>query len=147
MNKRYTLAALLLLIGVGLVMAKDKRGESPMNPAVKADEVRMSVAQDTVRYLPYSEPNFNAVKHQKRVLFFRAAWCGSCQDAEAELSKVTADIPTDVTVFDVNFDTAVELKRKYDVVVQHTFVQVDSQGNVITTWVGGGVDQLREKLL
>jgi thiol-disulfide isomerase/thioredoxin len=73
-------------------------------------------------------------EHGKVVLFFRAAWCPSCRTVDADIRAHAASIPADVTILDVNYDTASELKKKYGVTYQHTFVQVDAQGNQITTW-------------
>ena len=33
----------------------------------------------------------------------------------------------------------IELKKKYEVTYQHTFVQVDAQGNMIKKWSGGAL--------
>jgi hypothetical protein len=40
-------------------------------------------------------------------------------------------------VFKTDYDTSNDLKTKYGVTYQHTFVQIDSSGNAITKWVGG----------
>ncbi len=36
----------------------------------------------------------------------------------------------------VDYDTSTELKEKYNVRTQHTFAQVDSEGNELNTWIG-----------
>jgi hypothetical protein len=41
-----------------------------------------------------------------------------------------------VTILDVNYDTATDLKKKYGVTYQHTLVQVDTKGNQIAKWQG-----------
>jgi len=38
------------------------------------------------------------------------------------------------------------LAKQYQVPYQHTFVQIDAQGKVVTRWNGGQTDQLLEKL-
>ncbi|OGG26589.1 hypothetical protein A3A64_01570 [Candidatus Gottesmanbacteria bacterium RIFCSPLOWO2_01_FULL_48_11] len=52
------------------------------------------------------------------------------------------EIPQDVVLLKLNYDTATELKKKYGVTYQHTFVQVDAQGNKVTAWSGGGLAEL-----
>jgi thioredoxin 1 len=36
----------------------------------------------------------------------------------------------------VDFDDSIELRKKYGVTVQHTFVQIDSSGGAIGKWSG-----------
>lgn len=70
------------------------------------------------------------------VLFFRASWCPTCRALDADLRAHLKDIPESLTILDVNYDTATDLKKKYGVTYQHTFVQVDAQGNLIKKWSG-----------
>jgi len=71
------------------------------------------------------------------VLFFHASWCPSCRTQDAAITNGAAEIPADLTILKVDYDSSTELKRKYNVVTQHTFVQVDGEGNEITKWLGG----------
>lgn len=77
-----------------------------------------------------------AAQNGKAVLFFHAAWCPTCRAADAELLKMTSSIPTGTTIFKTDYDSSTDLKKKYGVTTQHTFVQVDAQGNMITSWRG-----------
>lgn len=68
------------------------------------------------------------------VLFFHADWCPECRATDEAL---TADgVPEDLTVVKVDFDTEDDLRQQYGVTQQHTFVQVDAEGNEITKWSG-----------
>ncbi len=68
------------------------------------------------------------------VLFFHAPWCPSCRATEESLD---ADgVPDGLTVVKVDFDTATDLRRRYGVTVQHTFVQIDGAQEELTTWTG-----------
>lgn len=69
------------------------------------------------------------------VVFFHAEWCPSCKAAEAGITS--GEIPEGLTVLKADFDTSIDLKKKYGVVAQHTFVQIDSDGNEVKKWVGG----------
>jgi thioredoxin 1 len=55
-------------------------------------------------------------------------------------------LPADVVVFKTDYDTEKELKKKYGITYQHTFVLVDNEGNSIKKWNGGGVKELIEEL-
>lgn len=70
------------------------------------------------------------------VLFFRASWCPTCRAVDADIRANLPKIPSSLTILDVNYDTATALKQKYSVTYQHTFVQVDKDGNVIKKWSG-----------
>jgi len=70
------------------------------------------------------------------VLFFRASWCPTCRVVDADIKANLSKIPSDLSILDVNYDTATVLKQKYGVTYQHTFVQVDKDGNLIKKWSG-----------
>ncbi len=87
-------------------------------------------------YEPYSEALLARAETGDVVLFFRASWCPTCRALDADIIKNLGAIPSGLTILDVNYDTATELKKRYGVTYQHTFVQVDSKGNQITKWSG-----------
>ena len=70
------------------------------------------------------------------VLFFRASWCPTCRAVDADIRSHLKDIPESLTILDVDYDHSTDLKKKYGVTYQHTFVQVDAQGNLIKKWSG-----------
>jgi len=82
----------------------------------------------------------------KTVLYFWAPWCSTCSSLDTELQKEGNQIPADVTILRVDYDTAKELKRKYAITIQHTFVQIDKNGNALKTWVGGEIELLKKNL-
>ena len=68
------------------------------------------------------------------VLFFNASWCPTCK---ATVESLDADgVPAGLTVVSVDYDAATDLKKQYGVTVQHTFVQVDEQGNQLAKFSG-----------
>jgi thiol-disulfide isomerase/thioredoxin len=70
------------------------------------------------------------------VLFFNASWCPTCKQARENLEADPAAIPAGLTIVTVDYDDSDELKQKYGVTVQHTFVQVDADGNELAKWNG-----------
>ncbi len=80
------------------------------------------------------------------VLFFHAEWCPSCIAADASISS--ADISsTDITLLKVDFDSNTDLRKKYWVTAQHTFVKVDSSWDLIKKWVwGSSLADIEEKI-
>lgn len=84
-----------------------------------------------VDYATYKKSG--AAKDAKTVLFFHAKWCPSCKSLDANLTK---SVPAGLNVVKVDFDEAKDLKKKYSVTQQHTFVQVDGEGKQLHKWSG-----------
>jgi len=87
-----------------------------------------------------------AQKNGKTVLFFHAKWCPFCKTADSAFKSNADEIPEGVTVLKTDYDSNSELKTKYGVTTQHTFVQIDAQGNQITKWISGDIDELKANL-
>lgn len=104
--------------------------------------ITVAPGQTNNRYMVYSQVSFDAAKDKKRVLFFHAPWCPTCRPADAAFQKDSALIPESVVLFKTDYDTSADLKKKYGVTYQHTFVQVDAQNNEVTTWNGGQIIEL-----
>lgn len=83
-------------------------------------------------YESYSQEKLALANDGKVVLYFHADWCPICRPLDAALKS--ADIPSGVHILKVNYDTATELKKKYGVTYQHTFVQVDAAGKLLAKW-------------
>lgn len=100
------------------------------------------------RYIVYEPGLVQKTTSSRRILFFYANWCPTCRPADASFRENQEQIPEDMTVIRVNYndpDTDQEekdLATTYGVTYQHTFVQIDSQGNKIGTWNGGAIDEL-----
>jgi len=69
------------------------------------------------------------------VLFFHADRCPTCR--QAELSFKNQWVPEWVTILEVDYDTADELKKKYQILTQSSFAYIASDGALIKRWVGG----------
>ena len=102
----------------------------------------------------YTPKLFEAVSDAglKRVLFFYANWCPICRPADRDFQENMSKIPDDVVVFRVNYndpetdETEKALANKYGVTYQHTFVQVDGEGELVTSWNGGDTDELMKNI-
>ncbi|HUQ84761.1 MAG TPA: thioredoxin family protein [Candidatus Limnocylindrales bacterium] len=123
----------------------DDEGMMKKDPSVGSE-------QAGTRYVEYSKADLTNNTDKRRVLYFYASWCPTCRIADPELSANANKFPEDVVVLRVNYndpDTDQEekdLARKYAVTYQHTFVQIDGEGNEVTTWNGGQTDELLAKI-
>lgn len=111
----------------------------PAEPAKPADttpsDTPKGIAEGGV-YLPYTSTAVAQAKGNV-VLFFYANWCPTCAANEKDIKANLKDIPKDLTLLRVNYDDATELKELYGVTGQHTFVQVDNNGQLVKKWRGG----------
>lgn len=70
------------------------------------------------------------------VLFFHASWCPTCKTTEENLNADPASIPEGLAIVKIDFDDSDDLRQRYGVTTQHTFVQVDADGNELAKWSG-----------
>lgn len=70
------------------------------------------------------------------VLFFHATWCPTCKSLSSNIESNSANIPAGTTILKLDYDSNTELRKKYGVTTQHTLVQIDSNGNLISKWTG-----------
>jgi|GEM_PF-817744 len=121
----------------------DSQGDQPTQ-----SETSLSPAS----YSEYSPERFQQASSSKRVLFFYANWCPTCRPVDQEFTQNTEEIPQGVSVIRVNYndsdtdDNEKALAKKYGVTYQHTFVQIDSEGNEVAKWNGGQSEELIENL-
>lgn len=100
------------------------------------------------RYIEYSSKVLADTANTKRVLYFYANWCPTCRPADANFKANIDKIPQGVTLIRVNYndsDTDAEEKTladKYEITYQHTFVQIDKDGNPVARWNGGQINEL-----
>jgi thiol-disulfide isomerase/thioredoxin len=105
------------------------------------------------RYVAYSQGSLEATQGTRRVLYFYANWCPTCKPADASFRTKTDQIPSNVTIIRVNYndsdtDPAEEaLADEYGVTYQHTFVQIDENGNEVAKWNGGEIEELLERII
>jgi thioredoxin 1 len=170
MNKKllYVLIFILLLVAGGFYLQKNKSGRIANYTNMTLEDMEESGGELTEdqadaleaeqgtttggRYLVYDGVSMEKSAGNKRVLFFFANWCPTCIPADADFNENETKIPEDVTLIRVNYndtDTDAdeeELAKKYDITYQHTFVQIDSNGEVVTKWNGGKTAELLQNL-
>jgi thioredoxin 1 len=104
-----------------------KPPEEQMTPPVTA----------TGSYEVYDASKLNRAKTGTVVLFFYAPWCPTCRAVDADINARLNSLPNNFSLLKVDYDSSTDLKQKYGVTYQHTFVQVDDQGTMLKKWSGG----------
>jgi thiol-disulfide isomerase/thioredoxin len=100
-------------------------------------------------YIDYASYELSADQYADTnvVLFFNALWCSTCKQARDNFEASLSEIPKDLTIVLVDFDDSIELRKKYGVTIQHTFVEIDSAGEALGKWSGSvTVDQILKQL-
>lgn len=130
------------------IIDQDQVQEEPSQEVKSLDDSDAKAEAVTLSsYIEYSPEVFAAAtaNDSTAILFFHAAWCSTCQAAEKDITSNLDQIPDGTHILKVDYDTSQALKRKYSVVTQHTFVQVDANGQEVSKWVGGSLDEILER--
>lgn len=117
--------------------------EEGMSEGGETDDAMMKkdVVKQASQYTAYTEDVLS--NGQTKMLFFHASWCPSCKKSDADLQALYGgSVAPAISTYKVDYDTSAELKQKYGVTSQHTFVVVDGLGNQISTITGATAEQL-----
>jgi thiol-disulfide isomerase/thioredoxin len=117
--------------------------KAPGDAMMKADDSMMDPSAYDLKGLGPNVIAFTSekdakdlAKKQTVVYFFAATWCPDCQATYADIKANYMKIPANVTIVFVNYDKSPDLKKKYGVTYQHTFVVIDASGKKKKIWNG-----------
>jgi thioredoxin 1 len=146
------LATLICGLGVGLALAGcGSRSTTPTSPAAQVstpaatgaatDREPTDQGKPTAKagvYLDYAAYRADPAKYAgtKVVLFFHAPWCPSCRATEQDVLARRDSLPSGLTLVKTDYDSQQDLKKKYGVTTQHTFVLIDPAGKQLKKWSG-----------
>ena len=99
-------------------------------------------------YITYDQYQASKDKYadSKVVLFFNAKWCPDCRAINEALTSDPGKIPAKTTVVSVDYDQHTDLRQRYGVTMQHTFVQINSSGDKVRQWASTSTDGLLKEL-
>lgn len=92
----------------------------------------MTQSKNSGSYLEYSSDIIQNTKGRK-LLFFHAPWCPQCRAIENDINE--QGVPESWNIIKVDYDSSQDLRQKYGVTIQTTFVEVDNSGELIKKYV------------
>jgi len=104
---------------------------------VESNEESTKTELSKWQYMEYSKTAVENAKW-KIVLFFHATWCPTCKFTDEDI--LSKWVPDNLTILKVDYDTSTDLKSKYSVLSQSTYVQIDKNWNEINKWTWVWVD-------
>lgn len=142
MNKVIAIIIVVIVVFATLVSSYSPKSVENSTEVKRPETVEESVVATNVEtsggtYESYAPEKIAKAETGKVVLFFHASWCPTCRALNSDIEANISKIPNGTTVLKTDYDTETELKKKYGVTTQHTLVQVDKDGNMITKWSGG----------
>lgn len=125
----------LAVVAAILFLLNNKADAPDIREPASANKQESTGSQSNVstgKYADYSETELASAQGQ-RVLFFHAPWCPQCRSIEKGILK--DGVPGGFSILKVDYDTNQDLREKYGVTLQTTFVKIDEQGNEIEKFV------------
>lgn len=124
-------------------MSSDAMSPAPSPSAAMSHSEAAS--QSYITYDQY-QASKDTYADSKVVLFFNATWCPDCRAINEALTSDPGKIPAGTTVVSVDYDQHADLRQRYGVTMQHTFVQIDSSGEKVRQWTSTSTDGLLKEL-
>ena len=148
MNRMRLLRRIVVVVGLcaaaAAFAAGRKEPQGAMMAAGKATGADAMMSGWKVMFTSIEDAKALAAKGPT-VLFFAADWCPTCQAAFKDLDANGSRLG-DIKIVVVDYDTSAQLKKTYGVSYQHTWVEIDAKGAALTTWNGGGVDEILKRV-
>ena len=138
------LSAVIVLGGCSQTNSSSDAMSSAKSPS-SATSHSDSASQSYITYDQY-QASKDKYADSKVVLFFNATWCPDCRAINEALTSDPGKIPAKTTVVSVDYDQHTDLRQRYGVTTQHTFVQIDTNGEKTSQWVSTSVDALLKEL-
>ena len=96
-------------------------------------------------YRDYSSESAADTGYDNTIIFFYAPWCPECRSYEQVIED--SKLPDGLQILKADYDSSTNLKKKYGVTIQTSFVRVDSLGNKQKLWSGYGQTKSLDAIL
>ncbi len=126
----------------------DAMSSDAMSPAPSPSAAMSHSEAASQSYITYDQyqASKDTYADSKVVLFFNATWCPDCRAINEALTSDPGKIPAGTTVVSVDYDQHADLRQRYGVTMQHTFVQINSSGDKVRQWASTSTDGLLKEL-
>jgi thiol:disulfide interchange protein len=148
-NQIVLLIFIVILVIIGLAYSQTRKNTSMFsNSSIDTKESSVSSGDELSgqNYKDYSKADFDSALSNGKVvlLYFTANWCPICKDQEPVNLEAYSTLSDDesIEVFEVNIlDNETtredeEIADEYNVTYQHTFIVIDSSGEVSFRYTG-----------
>lgn len=151
----FILVAMTVVIG-GWMVVRDTTDDKAMTPIQTVDQSQEEDAASPVTESQKTEPSPSSTTNEvggyitladfqvdpskyseaRKVYFFHAKWCSTCRALEADIQANVNQLPSDVVIIKTDYDTEDDLRKQFDIRVQHTLVYFDNDGTELGKWTG-----------
>jgi thiol-disulfide isomerase/thioredoxin len=81
------------------------------------------------------EDNIDEILKEKNVLlFFSANWCPTCWALKKDIAKNPHEVPEDLAIIVIDYDAEIDLRKEYNVGIQHTLIYIDKDKKALKTF-------------
>ena len=131
-----------------MTSSPDAMSSDAMSPAPSPSAAMSHSEAASQSYITYDQyqASKDTYADSKVVLFFNATWCPDCRAINEALTSDPGKIPAGTTVVSVDYDQHADLRQRYGVTMQHTFVQINSSGDKVRQWASTSTDGLLKEL-
>ena len=107
------------------------KAEPTSEQKVQEQKIKQEFGEEGGQYKDYETGDVPNGKDA--ILFFHASWCPDCQRNDNNLKDWYKANYIPLSVYKIDYDSAIGLKQKYGVVQQDTFVRIDGEGNKVAS--------------
>lgn len=132
----FTIGVIVGIVGV-VLFAMNQPSKAPTTTSTMSTGSVMKMDKAGV-FANYSPEALTKTEGHKNILFFSATWCPTCQATNKDIQANLDKIDSKLHILSVDYDTNTDLRSKYGVTMQHTFVVIDSSGNLVKKTNGLG---------
>lgn len=121
--------------------SKDNMGSSEAKDLPLPSETNNQAAPSLSagRYIDYSADAIKSEGYDVTILFFHAPWCPECRAFDTAIKQGT--VPQGIQILKIDYDSSQDLRQRYGVTIQSSFVRVDKDGNKQKSWSGYGKEK------
>lgn len=97
------------------------------------DPIKNQIGAELPIYVEFKQASYDYfLGKNPMILFFHAPWCPLCRESDKVLEESFPSLGGAVIWMKVDYDTSTDLKKKYGVTYQDTFILLSKDGEVVS---------------